>query len=209
MNQYALILSLQLCSVLALIFSGTVMENTKFFYRRLPTFGSKMVTLQYNITYEKYLLVHFPVLYIYTTENHSDLQTKCISSGYGQLRNEDFWIPLNPRLVPYRGKTTCVEKYQGVHCFGKITIRDYIPRRFAFSVGFECRKGTVSSVKGLAFKFIITNQSNTTGCVKRFKMFAELCKYNYEYTSLTNLVGVDFDEMTQISNYFPIIKFII
>ena len=142
MNQYVLILSLQLCTILALIYSGTIMENTKFFYRRLPTFSSKMATIQYNVTYEKYLLIYFPVIYIYTTENHSDLRTKCISSGYGQLRNEDFWIPLNPRLIPYGGKTKCVEEYQEIHCSGKITIQDYIPRRFSFSVGFECRNRT-------------------------------------------------------------------
>ena len=201
MNQYVLILSLQLCTILALIYSGTITENTKFFYRRLPTFSSKMATIQYNVTYEKYLLIYFPVIYIYTTENHSDLRTKCISSRYGQLRNEDFWIPLNPRLIPYRGKTKCVEEYQEIHCSGKITIQDYIPRRFSFSVGFECRNRTVPSVQGLTFKFMITNQSNTTDCIKTNDIFSGLCKYNYDYTSSSNLMGVDFDLLQEFSRH--------
>ena len=201
MNQYVLILSVQLCTILALIYSGTIMENTKFFYRRLPTFSSKMATIQYNITYEKYLVIYFPVLYIYTTENHSDLQAGCISTNYGQLRNEDFWIPLNPRLIPFRGKTKCIEKYQQVHCSGKITIRDYIQRKFAFSVGFECRNRTVPSVRGLVFKFMITDQSNTTDCTRTNNIFTGICKYNYDYTTLGNLVGMDFDELKLISRH--------
>ena len=204
MNQYVLILSVQLCTILALIYSGTIMENTKFFYRRLPTFSSKMATIQYNITYEKYLLIYFPVLYIYTTEAHSDLQAGCISTNYGQLRNEDFWIPLNPRLIPYRGKTKCIEKYQQVHCSGKITIRDYIQRKFAFSVGFECRNRTVPSVRGLVFKFMITDQSNTTHCTRTNNIFAGICKYNYDYTTLGNLAGLDFDKMKEISKYVTV-----
>ena len=198
------LLFLQLCSISALTFSGTINENTTFFYRRFPTFASKLVTMEYNITYKKHLLAYFPILYIYTTEDHNDLQTKCISSDYGQLRNEDFWIPLNPRLIPYR-QTKCVEKHHEIHCVGKITIRDFIPRTFAFSVGFLCPKTTEASVQGLAFKLQITNQSNTTGCILENKMFLGKCKYNYKYTTSVNLVGVEFDMLEQTSsNLIPL-----
>ena len=207
MSQNLLVLCLfflQFCTISALIFSGTIMENTTFFYRKFPTFASKLVTMEYNITYKKDLSIYFPMLFFYTTQNHSDLQAQCISSKYGQIRNEDFWIPLNPRLIPYRGKTTCFEKYQQVHCFGKITIQDYIPRSFSFSVGFLCRNRTVPSVQGLGFKFMITNLSNTTGCIRTNNIFTGFCKYNYDYTSLANLVGVDFDKLKEISKYVTV-----
>ena len=190
---YLLFLSLQHCTISALIFSGTIMENTTFYYKRFPTFASKSATMEYNVTYMQYPLSNFPVkLYIYTTEDHRDLQTKCISSDYGQLKNEDFWIPLNPRLIPYR-QTKCVEKHKQVHCSGKITIRDYIPRIFGFSVGYECVNRNIFSVQGLEFKFMITNQSNITDCIRTNNIFWGICKYNYDYTTLGNLVGVDFD----------------
>ena len=203
------LLHLQLSKISTLIFSGEIIENTTFFYRRFPTFPSKSVTLEYNISYRKYLLAYFPVLFIYTTENHTDVHTKCISSGYGQLRNEDFWIPLNPRLIPYRQKTKCVERYEEIHCSGKITITDYIPRTFAFSVGFLCRNRTVPSIQGLGFKFLIANQSNTTDCTKRYDMFAGICRHNYDYTTSGNLVGVDFDVLKRFSKQSTILDSIL
>ena len=194
------LLYLQLCRISTLIFSGIIVENTTFFYKKFPT--SKLVTLEYNITYNKYLLGYFPVLYIYTTENHSDLHTECISSDYGKLRNEDFWIPLNPRLIPYRQNTVCVEKQLKIHCSGKITIQENIPRKLSFSVGYECRKRNVFPVEGLEFNFLITNQSNTTGCILLSKMFPGKCKYNYDYTTSVNLVSVDFNVLKLTSEKF-------
>ena len=53
-----------------------------------------------------------PVLYFYTTENHKVLQTRCIGTRYGQLRNEELWIPLYPRSEPYK-------KIRRAHCIQK------------------------------------------------------------------------------------------
>ena len=193
------LLFLQVYSISAFMISGRINENTTFFYRVFQTCPSKLVTMEYNVTYKKYPLVNFPVsLKIYTTQNHSDLQTKCIGSHYGQLRNEEFWIPLGPRLKPYK-QTKCVEKYQEIHYSGKITIQDYISKKLAFSVGYQCRKRNAFSVEGLAFKFMITDQSNSTNCIKTNNIFSGFFKYNYDYTSSVNLIGIDFDLMKEIS----------
>ena len=111
---------------------------------------------------------------------------------------------MNPRLIPYR-QTKCVEIYQHIHCSRNITIRDYIPRRFAFSVGYECLNKNIFSVQGLEFKFIITKQSNTTDCTRTNNIFAGICENNYDYTTLGNLVGMDFDMLKQISRHATIL----
>ena len=136
------------------------------------------------------------MLYFYTTEDHKDLQTKCIGSRYGQLRNENLWIPLYSRREPFKKvrRAKCIsDKDRRVHCSGKTTIQDYIPRKYAFSIGFDCPISRASSVYGMSFSFTLTNQSNTTNCIKRPKRIGDICSDfdGYRYMSLPNLVGMD------------------
>ena len=167
MNQHILVLWIiisQIDLISPLTFTGTIMENTTFYHRVFPVFSSKLVTIQYYIAHDEHQ--GNPVLYFYTTENHKDLQTRCIGSRYGQLRNENLWIPLYSRSEPFKKvrRPKCItDKDQRVHCSGKTTIQDYIPRKYAFSIGFDCPISTAHSFMGChSVSLLKTNQTPQT-----------------------------------------------
>ena len=130
---------------------------------------------------------------IYTTQDDQNLRSNCSNNVNGQLRNENLHTPLYNRGKPYRF-TTC--KWNDVdlgmlHCEGRISIQDYIPRHYGFSFGYHCKELVRPSFRGLSFNFTISRQTNRTRCIKIPKCDKHIfrCRGYYEYTSLPNLIG--------------------
>ena len=156
--------------------SDVVTTDTSFYCRRFETFPSKLATLEYSVMFNMTKINRHcdadgcnvrSVLDIYTTEYDKNLQTNCSKDGFGQLRNENLHTPLYHRYKPYRF-TTCKldEKYSDIlHCEGRTTIQDYIPRKYGFSFGYECDVSAKPSLVGLSYNFTISGQSNRTLCL--------------------------------------------
>ena len=154
--------------------SDVVTTDTSFYYRRFQTFPSKQATLEYSVTFNYTKVRHQRcakgcnvILDIYTIEYDKNLKTNCSNDGIGQLRNENLRTPLHLRYHPYRF-TTC--KLDGkdsdmLHCEGRTTIQDYIPRTYGFSFGYECHFTAKLSLVGLWYNFTISEQTNYTQCL--------------------------------------------
>ena len=77
-----------------------------------------------------------------------------------------------------------------LHCEGRTTIQDYIPRRYGFSFGYECDVSAKPSLFGLSFNFTISEQSNRTQCFRTPQNLFEIsCHEFYDYMSLPNMIG--------------------
>ena len=171
---------------------GQINTDTSFYYGKLSDVSSKVATISYSI---KFKTTNTEVmLEIYTTEDDLNLNTKCSNDRFGQLRNENLHTPLTPRATPHRF-TTCTSDNMDsniLHCVGKTTIQDYIPRKYGFSIGYLCRDLERPSLKGSLFNFTISEQTNSTNC-SRIEHHGNdeflRCHELYVYMSLLNMVG--------------------
>ena len=179
--------------------SDLVTTDTSFYYRRFETFPSKLATLEYSVTFNITKINRYcngyeciVILDIYTTEYDKNLKTNCSNDGFGQLRNENLRTPLYLRNRPYRF-TTCKldDKDTNIlHCEGRTTIQDYIPRKYGFSFGYECDVSPKPSLFDLSFNFTISEQSNRTQCLRTPQNLSEIsCHEFYDYMSLPNMIG--------------------
>ena len=189
-------LTLQFSLFSSLIYSGRIMENTTFVFRRFPAFPSKVVTIGYDISFHYSSVT--PRLCFYTTENHRNLQLKCMDVNYGQVRNKQLCVNLFLRSVPHRQRKCNLGKNHEVHCSGKSTIQDYIPRKFGFSLGYKCHTVSASSLQGLTFNFTV-NETNATQCFNTSQIPWNLCQDIYDFTSLPNLIGFTLDDVNEFS----------
>ena len=174
---------------------GTIRQDTEFYYKDLSQFPSEFATVEYDIMYSTALIRPRPILDIYTTTDNKNLIKRCSNYGYGQLRNEHLHSPLELRSKPL-GFTTCLSNPNGtdiIHCHGKTAIRDYIPRRFGFSFGFECVWPKGGSLRGLTYNISIYDESNRTICHSMVPVqnttITHHCGYLYQYMTLPNLIG--------------------
>ena len=89
-------------------FSGTITENTTFFYRKLPVAPSLRATIEFSVAYNQRSMrdaEHYPLMGIYTTYPEINIAKQCSYIRYGQLRNEN----LHPYLRVGRYRTTTCE----------------------------------------------------------------------------------------------------
>ena len=73
---------------------GTIDKDCQFYYRKLSHFPSTLATIEYFVRYNQSSISPSVVMYIYTTEDNIDLRTNCKNKLYGQLQNEDLYMPL-------------------------------------------------------------------------------------------------------------------
>ena len=73
---------------------------------------------------------------------------------------------------------------EGYHCKGNITIQDYIPRNFSFSLGFFCDR--IGSLRGILYQIKI-DVSNDTDC---FKLpVTDICYRHMHFGVIPYLLG--------------------
>ena len=178
----------------------TIESDTEFHYRELSAFPSKLATIKYNITYNYTAALLqcslcYPRFEIYTTLDDSNFQNNCSSDVYGQLRNENLHTPLKLRSKPYRFTNCALDSKDTdiIHCNGKITIQDYIPRNYGFSFGYRCEQPTKGSLKGLTHNVSIYEQTNETKCLSmgpiQMETYTRHCADLYHKMTLPNLIG--------------------
>ena len=179
--------------------SGQINTDTVFYYRQLSDVSSKVATVTYSIKFKK--VDTEIILDIYTTEDDQNLKTNCSNDGFGQLRNENLLTPMTPRLPTYRFTTCTLDHVDSdiLHCEGETTIQDYKPRRYAFSIGYDCMDLVRHSLEGLSYNFTISQQTNRTECSKIENHMNNdffLCHELYTHTSLPNMMGdPDFEHL--------------
>ena len=168
--------------------SGTIEEDIKFYHRKLSENPSILATIEYSVIFKH--AFGGKKLRIFTSENHTAFKDECLSSNYGQLRNENLHTPLgaNYRFTKCEG-----DKYDPIfnHCYGKIRIQDYIARHYSFSFGFYCGENGNISLQGLSYNFSIYDQSNNTNCFSMpdYEIGSVQCRRYYSHMTLPNLMG--------------------
>ena len=197
--------------------SDQIRIDTEFYFRELSLFPSKRATIEYSIKINTSNIGYHCVKYdkcsicvaIYTTKHDIDLKTHCLNDLFGQLGNEDLHTPLYNRGRPYRSTTCKLDDddmdLNILHCEGRITVQDYIPRHYWFSFGYHCWELVRRSLRGLLFNFTISGQTNETTCIKIPDADDEFfnCHELYPYTSLPNMIGNpsvgNFDQLLAIA----------
>ena len=185
-----ILLLLHLTHVNLLTISDTILDDTKFYYRKLTIYPSKKVTIEFSLSH----VGNGQILDLYTFDDNPYISRNCSYPRFGQLRNEDFIIPLGPART-YRFLSCDFEDHI-LECHGKTTVQDYKPRHFAFSFGFHCEENFnhPQTLKGLTFNITLYEESNNTECstVKDYALFS--CARFYTHNTFPNLVGLPDNE---------------
>ena len=114
----ALVVVVYLTEIKSLKISDTILEDTKFYYRKLTKYSSTKVTIELSLSH----VGSHQTLYIYTFDDKPHIPRNCSSLVFGQLRNEDFHLPL--RYLSYR--LNLCEYIDNIFvCRGKTTFQDY------------------------------------------------------------------------------------
>ena len=192
---------------------GTITENIKFFYRKLPVSPSVRVIIEFNISYSQQNLGNnYPSMGIYTSYPKLNIENRCSYQQFGQLRNEN----LHPFLRVGRYRTTTCELSGAdiVNCRGRVTVQDYIPRNFYLTFGFPCNTPRTNSLHGLRYNISFTNKSNkTSDCIDYSVIpWNETCSRFYKETSLPNLIGDEgldhYEDYFKQSTFFQALVFV-
>ena len=186
-------------------FSGTITENTTFFYRKLAVAPSVRATIEFNVSYSKTSMRgKFPLIGIYTEYPNRNIEKRCSYVTYGQLRNENLHPYL--RLGRYRTTTCELFGFDTVNCNGRADVQDFMPRNFYLTFGFHCHWPPIYSLKGLWYNITFTMQTNETkNCMKYTEKFhTKVCSNIYQQTSLPNLIGDE--SLDEIFEYFDVYK---
>ena len=173
--------------------SRSVSEHVNFIHEVFPVPSSMRAIIEVAVYYPYYESVSsgdFPVLGLYTTEDHINIRSQCTHTKYGQLGN----FNLHPSITLDRHESRPLKcaKYttNTIHCTGDITAQDFIPRKFSFSFGFHCKDiNVINSLKGLSYKISIHGQTNVTNCVALSLDSVKVCYRYSHYGVFPNLVG--------------------
>ena len=184
-NQKWIILSILLWidDVISVSLNGTIHDDISFYYQELLAEPSMRATIVYEITYnltdrDDYVDVQF-----YTTSKHENIDKKCTFRANGQALNNNmhFSNSLNT------GCSTCCEIYSGLlQCKRGVSIQDYIPRKFSFSLGFNCNDASDKSLNGTTYTVDVFSQTNRTTCSAMPKTSVNCSKF-HSWVSYPNL----------------------
>ena len=145
-------------------FSGRISEDVTFFHETFPVPPSMRAIIQVSVIVPRKFITKsrsYPLMGIYTTQDHINIREKCIDRPYGQLGNRN----LHPGLTMNKHRSrplTCellpiIGLFEGIapdlHFHGNIIVQDYFPRKFSFSFGFHCLR--ISSLRGLKYSIKI------------------------------------------------------
>ena len=132
--------------------SGTITEDTTFFYRKLPVAPSIRATIEFSVSYSQSSMRGkrpFPLMGIYTEYPTVNMEKRCSYIQYAQLHNQDLHPYL--RVGQYRTTTCEMSGSDTVNCRGRVTVQDYMPRDFHLTFGFECHFLPIHSLQGLKY----------------------------------------------------------
>ena len=185
--------------------SGTIAEDTTFFYRKLPVVPSVRATIEFSVSYSQSSMrgeLPWPLMGIYTAYPKINIDKCCSYIRYGQFQNENLHPIL--RVGRYRTTTCELSGTDTVNCSGRVTAQNYIPRNFHLTFGFDCHllpihslqglkynDSSMNSLKSLRYNITFSNQSNETNdCVDySTQVKTKACNGFYRYASLPNLFG--------------------
>ena len=171
--------------------SGEIFENVTFIHKTFQVPPSTRAIIEVDVSYPDSFAKTYPILGIYTTQDHLNLKRKCSMLRYGQLGNYN----LHPGITmnQHESRPLKCETYNTtntIHCTGNKTVQDFKPRKFSFSFGFNCSYLCGScSLKGLVYKLRIYGQTNESHCVALSHMDTAIC---YDYGVFPNLFGIEY-----------------
>ena len=85
--------------------------------------------------------------------------------------------------------TNGCKRFGGIlHCAKRVTLQDYIPRKFGFSLGFSCKDAITKSLKGTTFELDVFSQRNETSCLAMPDTSVN-CSRFHSLVSFPNLLG--------------------
>ena len=151
--------------------SGEVSNNVTFLHKTFPVPPSMRAIIDVNVSYPISSVMmpgNYPILGIYTTKEHVNIEKQCTQKLYGQLLNRELHHGITTEK-DHSGKVSrtlsCASNTVKIHCKGRITIQDFIPRKNSFSFGFLCNKmHPLNSLMGLRYHINIYVQTNSTHC---------------------------------------------
>ena len=180
-KMWVTLIILCLRGVVSVLVSGTIEDNKSFYYQELPTQPSTLATISYSITYPL-ANSDYVDFQLYTTSSHVNIDRKCTVRNYGQIYNIKMYHDSRATW------NSCRQFGGSVHCERRVTIQDYIPRKFGFSLGFSCKDVTTKSLKGTSFAVDVFSQRNETTCSAMPKLSVN-CSRFHSLVSLPNLLG--------------------
>ena len=161
---------------------GTITNGTSFYYKKIPAPPSKLVTLESSASFQVQNDEDYVNLFFYTTDNHINIEEKCSVKNYGQVKHDDLHLELSVNR-----RYACHRKKDQLECRIIRRIQDFIPRNFAFSLGFYCNEKSSKSLKGLSYNITVYSQTNETTCSTMPETTANCAQY-YNQVSLPNLI---------------------
>ena len=169
--------------------SEFIFKDITFLHKTFPVLPSIRAIIEVDVYVQKRVINQwrrYPILRIYTTQDHTNLIKQCTYIEHGQLGNNDlhFGITMNQyRSEPLRCELVI---FNAFHCKGNVTIQDYIPRNFSFSLGFHCDR--INSLRGLFYSIKI-HGANQTNCLKLTQQNAKDCFPSLKCGAVSNLLG--------------------
>ena len=168
--------------------SGRISEDLTFIYKTFPVPPSMRAIIEYQVHFDSRFRTGL-TMGIYTTQDHANIRKQCTETRYGQLGNKHLHPALNT------GLRTCNLKFSHMlYCRDTVTVQDFMPRTFSFSIGFECfyinqaSRIRQTSLKGLVYNVSISGQANEIGCATNWgKTDKETC--HFDFVTATNLLG--------------------
>ena len=183
--------------------SGEISEDVTFILKRFPVPPSIRAIIEVDV-YDTVssLRPTYPMMGIYTTNNHVNIEKQCTYLRYGQLGNQNLHIRIRNDRSNFRNPR-CLGSDGKLHCIGNVTVQDFKPRNFSFSFGFRChRLNARTSLKGLVYNVSIHGQTNETKCLPYNTM--GLCKQYFQHGVLPNLAGGE--DMMAVSTAYRFLK---
>lgn len=188
--------------------SGNITGGTQFHSRDLSQFPSKAIRVGFAITYDTSHQDQDkvdPLMKFYTEHDHKDFSKGCISSANGQFLNDYLFVPIKKgryksRKCTFLGNTTIIK------CVAKLTIQDYLVRKYSLAFGYRCRDTQLKhnlTLIGLSYNITVIRQTNITKCTRTpllpaSNLFSGICS-DEGYTLFPNLFGHQDAEQAQKS----------
>ena len=176
----------QLNWIYSMTISGSVSDDVEFIYKTFPVQSSMGASIEVDVYYPHNSSTPYPILGIYTTRDHVNVKVKCAFKRYGQLGNYNLHPGITMDLYESEPLNCHVDNtINTIHCTGK----DFKPRHFSFSFGFQCFNCFSCSLRGLSYNLKIYGQTNETHCLAMSPRTANTCYTYSQYGVFPNLLG--------------------
>ena len=195
------VLQCKLASSVTTSLSSAISDGVTFIHKTFPVPPSMRAIIEYHVYYPKNAWMkwrHYPMIGIYTTPDHINIRNQCTKIHHGQVQNSNLHAHLREDVC----KTEPSDK---IHCSDRITIQDFVPRNFSFSIGLRCdEKSSNSSLRGLYYNISISAQTNKTKCIE--VPVNDTCYRYMQFGVLPNLLGEENAVTDKVARHFQKIK---